>query len=521
MEKKKIIFTVLILVFIFCWLFFVGQLDGTSALKGDINLIDEGQFGAWINHMLHGKLIYRDFFPPYGPLQVYPLYLLIKIFGPSFFVIRLFTTTIGVFLGVLIALFTLRSLKVNKMLGFFAFLFFLLYPGVHIRSWIVVLTIVLLVSSYSKKSNKLTFLSGVIVSYALLQSVEAGVFSLIILGGYILVRFLMRIDVKNDKKRLSIFVLGFALLFLPLSLFALRSGWLVEYFRSTVTFLTAVSGINLPNGQGLPNPFDGFHYSPSLSFFAKFIFSKNLLFYWTIVLFVLFQTILFIRFMLRKTTERDVMVFLIILYAFLSYFSIIGRSGHHFLFAPYIVLLASYFLSFIFPSKKKGKKEYQFFGTLFFILFLGYMARYLIIFRYTSFFDASERRTNKVERVAPISITLNQAHDIEVLRQFIRKTTKPSDTVFLFNNLPGLYFLLDRENPTKYDFPLLAISKEDRMQLVGILGQNKPIYIIEDLKAWPVDEVSDRQRLPEVVKYLNENYFFFIKIDHFLIYKKR
>ncbi len=521
MEKKKVIISFIFFGILFCWLFFVGQLDGVSALRGDINLIDEGQFGAWINHMLHGRLIYRDFFPPYGPLQVYPLYILIKIFGPSFFVIRLFSTTFGVFLGILVTLFTLKTLQVNKILGFLAFLFFLLYPGVHIRSWIVILSIVLLVNSYSKKSYWPIFLSGLITAYALLQSVEAGVFALIILGGYIAGRFMVRVDVKNDKKRLIAFASGFTMLVLILSLFALKGGWLFEYVRSTFVFITTVSGVNLPNGLGLPNPFQGLPFSLSPTFFIKFAFSKNMLFYWSLILFILFQTILFIRLMLRKTSNRDTMVFLILIYLFISFFSIIGRSGHQFLFAPYIILLATYFLSLLFANLRKKGNEYKVFGLLFFLLLIGYMTRYVIIFRYTPFFKDTERRTSIVKRVAPISITETQAHDIEILQRFIEKTSKPSDSIFLLNNLPGLYFLLDRENPTKYDFPLLAILKEDRVQLVTMLSQNKPIYIIEDLKAWQVDEVSDRTRLPEVVEYMNKNYSLFTKLDHFLIYKKR
>ena len=114
-----------------------------------------------------------------------------------------------------------------------------------------------------------------------------------------------------------------------------------------------------------------------------------------------------------------------------------------------------------------------------------------------------------------------QAKDIRLMQEYINRTTRKKDTIFLFNNMPGWYFLLDRENATKYDFPLLALLKRDRLELVAMLEKNNPVYIIEDLNAWPVDEVSDRQRMPEVLNYMNKNYFVYAKKEHFLIYKKR
>lgn len=65
--------------------FFIGSAETLSPFYGNINVIDEGQFAAWANFMLHGKLMFKDMYIVYGPLYVYPLYLLFKFFSPSFF----------------------------------------------------------------------------------------------------------------------------------------------------------------------------------------------------------------------------------------------------------------------------------------------------------------------------------------------------------------------------------------------------------------------------------------------------
>lgn len=521
MEKKKLIAVTAFLLVVFFWILIVGQINGISGIRGDINLIDEGQFGAWINHMLHGKIMYKDFFPPYGPLQVYPLYFLVKIFGPSFFVVRFYLSVLGVFLGICAAFTVLRFLNVNRTVGSIAMGFFILYPSVHIRSWIGVLCLALLVRSYSSRSFRTLFLIGMLVAFAVLQSVEAGVFTLIIIAGYVATRFIKKTDFRNDKISLLVLSGGFTMSLVIFSVFAAREGWLFYYLKSTVDFLTSVTGVNLPNGQGLPNFLSDIPFESSPIFPMKIIFSKPALFYWNIILLLLFQTIIVIRFMLKKITNGDITIFLISCYAFLSYISIIGRSGHAFLFAPFIVLFSGYYLSFVFPPKSTLRKDYKFAGILFFVLFICFIVRYLIIYRYSPFLDFKSKSNNSVERVAPLVISPGQAADIQILQDFINRTTTKKDTIFILNNLPGFYFLLDRENATKFDFPLLAILKKDREELVSALEKNKPIYIIEDNSAWAVDEVSDRRRLPEVVYYMRKNYIPYKTLGHYTIFKKR
>ena len=67
--------------------------------------------------------------------------------------------------------------------------------------------------------------------------------------------------------------------------------------------------------------------------------------------------------------------------------------------------------------------------------------------------------------------------------------------------------------------PLLAFSREKRLEIVSSLRKQKPEYILEDTKAWAVDDGSDRRRLPEVVAYIEKYYQKKSTLGQYAIYK--
>lgn len=514
MAKKSLGLLFLELTVIFLWLFFVGQANGHSGIRGDVNLIDEGQFAAWINHMLHGKVIYKDFFVPYGPLQIYPLYFLIKMFGPSIFIIRFAMTVLGVFLGICAALIVLKYLRVHPFLRVITILFIVIIPGVHMRYWIGILCFMAISQAYKLKSLKLSFVAGALLGITFLQSTDVGILSILVVLGCV--------SVKKNARIAALTIFGFTFFLTIFAIFAFKEGWLMSYLQITANFLTSVSGVNLPNGQGLPNIFEGKDLSFNPIQILKFAFSKAMLFYWSLLLFLIFTAITIIRYILKKTTQRDEIIFFILCFGILIYASIIGRSGHYFILVPIVIVCASYFLTLWFTPKIMKENTNKIIGIIFLIIFILYGIRHIVIFRYTPFFDLSVRQfsNTSVPRIQPIAISENQAYDILALQDFFKRNTKPTDTIFVFNNIPALYFLLNRENSTWYDVPLLAISLKKRLELVSSLREHPPKFIIEDKKAWAVDGISDRQRLPEVINYIERNYDK-IKLDNFILYSPK
>lgn len=518
MEKKNIILSIIFGLFIFLWLLFLGQINGVSAFKGDINLIDEGQYAAWVNHMLHGKIMYKDFFPPYGPLHIYALYFIVKFFGPSVFYIRIYLSVIGIFLGILAVLFALARLKVKPVLAAIVFLFILIYPGAYVRMWLGIFTLLFGQWAFEIRSQKKILITGLLLIATVLQSIEVGFFSVFLFVIYVLGRNILS---KNKKKELKLLIPFFAGLLIGLIIFllvAVKDGWLFYFIRETTIYLLSVSGNNLPNGQGLPDLNLFFKYYSPIEL-AKFIFSKQMLFYWSLLAFVLFEAILIMRFILRKFTRIDLSVLFIVSFSILSYFSIVGRSGHNLLYAHLVVICASYFLSLL-PSFSRSKKDVRAISIILFSIFILYIARFLMIYRYSQFPLFKTNTVSNVERVKPLGISKSQADDIRKLQDYANKNSQKDDQIFVINNLPALYFLLDRVNSTRFDFPLLAISKKDRFNLIEQLSLNPPVFIIEDIKAWAVDDVSDKKRLPEVYDFVFRNYKFVKQINHYRIYKK-
>src|SRR5258706_14777035 len=100
--KKTLVVFLLESLFFALFLFFVGSAIVNNPILGDINFIDEGQFGAWVTHLLHGQYLYKDVYAAYGPFYIYPLLFASKIFGQSIFLIRLIYMSLSTFLSLMI-----------------------------------------------------------------------------------------------------------------------------------------------------------------------------------------------------------------------------------------------------------------------------------------------------------------------------------------------------------------------------------------------------------------------------------
>ncbi len=520
MAKKTIIIFFIEAFCIFLWLFFIGSLRGNNALVGDLNLIDEGQFAAWVSRMHHGELMYKDMHIPYGPLLVYPVYLATKLYM-SFFSIRLMLGVIYPFLGICVAMIILRLLKLPHVLYYTTLIFLVLLPGIDIRQWLGILALYVLVYGFQNKSIKTVFFCGMLLAISLLVSTEIGIFVLFISSFFVVV-YKMVGKIRNMKLVLAL-VAGFIIPIASFILWSVSEGWFTNYFSVTYEVLTSVSGVNLQNGQGLPPiPLNQFSLSPL--YLLKFLFAKPMLFYISLTLLMLLFSIEIIRFISKKNTQIDTLVFLIICFCLFNYISFIGRSGHYFILIPMIILCLSYFVSLIFPLYLFRKDTIsKYISLLIFLLFIFYGLRHAIIFRFTPFFDTSARQnlSSSVSRVSPLAISSSQTKDIAVLQSFFSANSRPTDKIFILDNIAGLYFLLNRENSTRYDLPFIISSKEERLTLIDQLKKNPPKYIIEDATAWAVDDISNRKRLPEVSRYINKNFKKYTVLQgHYIIYKK-
>ena len=113
---------------------------------------------------------------------------------------------------------------------------------------------------------------------------------------------------------------------------------------------------------------------------------------------------------------------------------------------------------------------------------------------------------NSPEYVGNIFISKQQSESIRLIQNFVDKNTSVKERIFFFSNEPAMYLFVNRLSPTRFDLPEVANTKEKRLEIVRALEKNKTKYIVEDTKAWSVDDINNRARLPEVVEYIQKNY---------------
>ena len=341
----------------------------------------------------------------------------------------------------------------------------------------------------------------------ILQSIYVGIFAFITASLYIVVRLVGSKNLLLELRMFGSILIGFILSLLILSSIFSYFGWWQSYLSTTLEFTSSIAGINLPNGQGLPViAFNKELLSPI--HLLKTVISRNALFYISFGVLVIFSFITLIRLTFKKAKTTDTIAFLVSVFSILIYFSIIGRSGHYFIIVPFLIVLGAYLLTLV-----KG-----FWRILFLILFGIYFIRHFTILRYdifTNFYSVKYQQT--IDKVSPFQTTLVQGTEIALLQKHFALNVGKEQQIYVLNNAPALYFLLDRKNATKFDLPLLAGTLEKRLETVEVLKAKTPL-VIEYVNAWAVDGVSDRSRQPEVFQFVDMNYIVKNRVGPFTLY---
>ncbi len=61
------------------------------------------------------------------------------------------------------------------------------------------------------------------------------------------------------------------------------------------------------------------------------------------------------------------------------------------------------------------------------------------------------------------------SESIKDIKRFLDENVKPEEHVYFFPNEPVYYFLFNRRIPTKYVMSAFAITREQRLELIGEL----------------------------------------------------
>jgi len=523
MQKRTIIITEILTILILS--VFIGTVGGGSLFFGNINPIDEGQFGAWANHMLLGKYMYKDIYITYGPLFVYPLYVLFKIFGPSFFLVRAYILA-GSIAGILLSLLIMYRLRIHHFVRYCVLLLLILLPAMQLRQAVGLLCIFSLMQATDKKSPGWWLITGISTVLSFLVSPDIGLF-IFTIEVLICIWYLVS---TNDSK--SIFIkltaywfLGVIGTLIPFIFWSTSEGWLGAYTDVTKDLLFTFSGINLPNGMGFPNILKAIASSSNIFSAIKSVFSKEALLYWGILFYivtVLYTIIIFLR---DGTLSYIKNMILLLLFGFFLYSILIGRwgIGHFFFIIAPVVILFSYFATQLLHVNKKRKKS----KIVAFVLLIScvlFAVRLLLINRpqitanllaLPSLFSISMNPA----RVGPIKISAEQKTHYTYIDEFVRRHVAKNQSIFFLSNEPGLYMFTNKVNPTRFDLPYIVITKAKRYELLADFQKRPPDFIINNTKEWDVDGISNRQRMPEVSSFIDKNYKEYKKNNGIVVYK--
>jgi len=503
-SKKEII--------VFCALLvlmplFVGSLFFVTPWIGDINVIDEGQLAAWANHMLLGEYMYKDIYITYGPFYVYPLYLIFKLFGPEVFYLRLFYSGVGAMFGVAAVVLFVQQFNLKRIVLYPLVALLFLVPGASIRQGVIFFTLWVLIKS---RNNSLAFslFAGVSVAITFLITPEAGVITGLVAGVVYVGRLLIDEDIYSAVKAVFLFLLGVFSVGVLFAAWAVSEGWFYSYVSVTQDILSSFSGMNVPNGKGFPNPLSTIFSEISFSW-AKYLLSKDMLLYYQFLLFVISFLYIFVRFISRKLNNHDYYLFLVTITGYIYYYSLVGRSGNFFLALTPTLIILAYFANSILNSQSKNSiTKYVQAGLLILIS--------LVILRILNIFTPSLPNAqnllrqfdthNRIERVGPMVLSSDQSSYMSEVIEYVHVNTNESDSIFFLSNEPIFYLLTNRKNLTRYDLPYIAHTRAKRYELLQDFKLDPPKLVIYDILSWPVDEVDNKVRLPELMLYIKNNY---------------
>jgi len=128
-----------------------------------------------------------------------------------------------------------------------------------------------------------------------------------------------------------------------------------------------------------------------------------------------------------------------------------------------------------------------------------------------------------LKRAGRILGPADQTAEIEQVVKYIQENTAPSEPIFDFSNQGGYYFLANRPNPTRFPQIIYASPEPLQKEAVADLEKAKPKYVIFKTGYWTYiyDGVSNLDRLPIVVAYLQSHYTEDVQIGSAVIWKRR
>lgn len=491
---------------------------------------EEGMHYAWANELARGKVLYKDTLSFYGPLMSYSLLLIIKLFGPSILIFRIFCYCLY-FLGFIIVYYLFRNIFQSKWysilaLTIFIVMYFPVLPAIHDTTFRAAsgLASLLFIYKYIDSGKKINILfAGVMAGISLLFSNDAGIIAVI--------SCMFVLMLSKNFRRIPRFIFGLMIPLIPSLSFFYVTGALSFYIRYMIDIPKYYSiGLFSRPFPNFENSVTVFLNSPSYKTGEELL--KTLTAYWPIIFFLILLISLSEKFVFRMWEKKDIKVFGLLFFGILYFKVAFGMSGldrNLFCLPPGMILAAlsmkeSTMLAKNIINSKKVRNRIQLFFiySLFLLFLLSGIVGYIIWpgvaprFFFTSLtekFSLSylSKESNimepiNIERANKIEAPDEWAEHIRNIVNYIRDNTSETDYIYAFPREPVYYFLCDRSNPTRFINEFNAVTSDMRKELLSELEANKPAFIIYSYHYALEAPIPIEKRVPDVIEFINKNY---------------
>lgn len=113
---------------------------------------------------------------------------------------------------------------------------------------------------------------------------------------------------------------------------------------------------------------------------------------------------------------------------------------------------------------------------------------------------------------------------IQGLTEWIKRETKPGDPIFAIPLNPILYYLADRDNPTRFDWILpgsLRSKGEERDVIISLNRARPKLIILVDIDIDNKEERSLKRYVPGIVGWIIQNYSYAGRVAFFQIWRPK
>ena len=487
---------------------------------------EQGENISWASAILSGKVLYKDTFCLYGPLMEYPLAFIMERFGETVYNARLYSLGTYMLAAAVISVISFATSRSRLQALLTALVILAFYFPVKqsvnatpLRMMLGILACFHIYRYAATGKRGVLFAAGIITGIAFLYSPEKGM--AVLMAAAVFVGLAVLIDIKEIRLRVEevlIFLGGFLLTLAPVIYYFYSTDALMPFLNNIADYSRYV----MLGYDSLPAPDLIANIKGFLSGRDSFkVLAFGIAFYLPVLIYALTLLFVGLEYLKGRLTPLDVFALMLTLYAIVTFRSALGRSdGFHLVqvYAPAFFLL-SYLATL---HLKHGASRLR--AVVVFVILFALPLSFVM----TNFNAAAPKKfitmntvgaavkfspvvpRGFVESSAPemagIYIPPGSARTIDGLKAF-KGMIKETDEVYVFGNVPLFYFLLGKQNPTRYDYPYWAVTKEIQREIIGDLKRKRPLYMLYKMdRVDMVDNIQPFLRLPLLYGFLMENY---------------